>query len=416
MHILVIGAAGMVGRKLTDRLVADGHVANRTIDTLTLVDVVEPTAPSGFSGQVKTITADLSAPGEAETLASHRPDLIYHLAAIVSGEAEADFDKGYRINLDGTRYLFEAIRQEGLKSPYRPRVVFTSSIAVFGAPFPERIHDEFFSTPLTSYGTQKAIGELLLSDYSRRDFFDGIGIRLPTICIRPGKPNKAASGFFSGILREPLAGHEAVLPVSENVRHWFASPRAAVGFLIHAATIDTAPLGARRNISLPGLSATVKEEIEALRRVAWRQGGETDPTRAGPRHHPHRRRVGTRLRHASRRVSGVPGRDELRRDRQSPCGGRVGRRHRLNQQDARPDGPRRLGGSRARRRTSTRSQRCRAAPLNGGEPVVAIVIVDRERNIVTRAWRVACKGASRSFSFQATAPRHGNSGSIVNRR
>ncbi len=267
MHILVIGAAGMVGRKLTQRLVADGHVADRAIDALTLVDVVEPAAPTGFSGQVKTITADLSAPGAAETLAAHRPDLIYHLAAIVSGEAEADFDKGYRINLDGTRYLFEAIRQEGLKSPYRPRVVFTSSIAVFGAPFPARIHDEFFSTPLTSYGTQKAIGELLLSDYSRRGFFDGIGIRLPTICVRPGKPNKAASGFFSGILREPLAGHEAVLPVSEDVRHWFASPRAAVGFLIHAATIDTAPLGGRRNISLPGLSATVKEEIEALRRV-----------------------------------------------------------------------------------------------------------------------------------------------------
>ncbi len=268
MHILVIGAAGMVGRKLTDRLVADSHIAERAIDALTLVDVVEPAAPTGFSGRVETITADLSAPGAAETLAQRRPDLIYHLAAIVSGEAEADFDKGYRINLDGTRFLFEAIRQEGLKAPYRPRVVFTSSIAVFGAPFPTRIHDEFFSTPLTSYGTQKAIGELLLSDYSRRGFFDGIGIRLPTICVRPGKPNKAASGFFSGILREPLAGHEAVLPVSEDVRHWFASPRAAVGFLIHAATIDTEPLGGRRNISLPGLSATVKEEIEALRRVA----------------------------------------------------------------------------------------------------------------------------------------------------
>ena len=200
MHILVIGAAGMVGRKLTDRLVADGHVADRAIDILTLVDVVEPATPTGFSGQVKTITADLSAPGSAETLVRHRPDLIYHLAAIVSGEAEADFDKGYRINLDGTRYLFEAIRQEGLKSPYCPRVVFTSSIAVFGAPFPARIHDEFFSTPLTSYGTQKAIGELLLSDYSRRGFFDGIGIRLPTICIRPGKPNKAALRL---LLRHP---------------------------------------------------------------------------------------------------------------------------------------------------------------------------------------------------------------------
>ena len=268
MHILVIGAAGMVGRKLVARLAQDGGLAGRPIDALTLVDVVAPAAPAGFSGAVETVTADLSAPGAAEALVARRPDVIFHLAAVVSGEAEADFDKGYRINLDGTRFLFEAIRQEGLTQPYKPRVVFTSSIAVFGAPFPERIHDEFFTTPLTSYGTQKAIGELLLSDYSRRGFFDGIGIRLPTICIRPGKPNLAASGFFSGILREPLSGREAVLPVSEDTRHWFASPRAAVGFLVHAATVDTAALGDRRNISLPGLSATVGEEIEALRRVA----------------------------------------------------------------------------------------------------------------------------------------------------
>ena len=267
MHVLVIGAAGMIGRKLTDRLVADGGLGGRTIESLTLVDVVEPSAPKNFPGRLDCVTADLSAPGEAEKIAARRPDLLFHLAAIVSGEAEADFDKGYRINLDGTRLLFEAIRQEGLKSPYCPRLVFTSSIAVFGAPFPSRIHDEFLHTPLTSYGTQKAIGELLLSDYSRRGFFDGIGIRLPTICIRPGKPNLAASGFFSGILREPLSGREAVLPVSEDVRHWFASPRAAVGFLIHAAEIDTAALGPRRNLSLPGLSATVGEEIEALRRV-----------------------------------------------------------------------------------------------------------------------------------------------------
>jgi D-erythronate 2-dehydrogenase len=147
-------------------------------------------------------------------------------------------------------------------------VVFTSSIAVFGAPFPEAIGDEFLSAPLTSYGTQKAIGELLLSDYSRRGFFDGIGIRLPTICVRPGKPNKAASGFFSGIIREPLAGQEAVLPVPDSVRHWFASPRAAIDFLIHAAGIDTGRLGARRNLSMPGISATVAEQIESLRRVA----------------------------------------------------------------------------------------------------------------------------------------------------
>lgn len=268
MHVMIIGAAGMVGRKLTERLAADGRLGTGDVERLTLVDVVAPTAPSAFGGAVEAVTADLSAPGEAGRLAARRADVVFHLAAIVSGEAEADFDKGYRINLDGTRHLFEAIRQEGLREPYRPRVVFTSSIAVFGAPFPERIGDEFFLTPLTSYGTQKAIGELLLGDYSRRGFFDGIGIRLPTICVRPGKPNLAASGFFSNILREPLVGRDAVLPVPTDVRHWFASPRAAVGFLLHAATIDVAGLGARRTLSLPGLSATVAEEIEALRRVA----------------------------------------------------------------------------------------------------------------------------------------------------
>ncbi|MGE0004055.1 MAG: D-erythronate dehydrogenase [Parvibaculaceae bacterium] len=268
MHILIIGAAGMVGRKLTERLARDGRLDGGTIDRLSLVDVVAPEAPKTFTAKVAAEAADLASPGTAERLIATRPDIIVHLAAIVSGEAEADFDRGYRINLDATRALFEAVRQEGMKSSYVPRLVFTSSIAVFGAPFPDRIGDEFFSTPLTSYGTQKAIGELLLSDYSRRGFFDGIGIRLPTICIRPGKPNKAASGFFSNILREPLAGQEAVLPVAESVRHWHASPRAAVGFLLHAMTMDLSVLGDRRNLTLPGLSATVGEQIEALRRVA----------------------------------------------------------------------------------------------------------------------------------------------------
>jgi nucleoside-diphosphate-sugar epimerase len=202
----------------------------------------------------------------AEKLVAGRPDLIVHLAAIVSGEAEADFEKGYRINLDGTQRLLEAIRRVG--GGYRPKLVFTSSIAVFGAPFPDKIGDEFFHTPLTSYGTQKAIGELLLADYSRRGFLDGVGIRLPTIVVRPGKPNKAASGFFSGILREPLSGQEAILPVSDDVRHWVASPRAAVHFLEHAATLDTSGLGARRNLTMPGLSVTVGEMIAALSRVA----------------------------------------------------------------------------------------------------------------------------------------------------
>ncbi|MBL8579166.1 MAG: SDR family oxidoreductase [Mesorhizobium sp.] len=268
MNILVVGAAGMVGRKLVEALVARGGVSGKPVEGLTLVDVVQPTQPAGFNGKVRLVAADLSDKGVAAGLIAERPDLIFHLAAIVSGEAEADFEKGYRINLDGTRELLEAIRQEGKKAPYKPKLVFTSSIAVFGQPFPEKIGDTFHNTPLTSYGTQKAIGELLLADYSRRGFLDGVGIRLPTIVVRPGKPNKAASGFFSNILREPLSGIEAVLPVSEDVRHWFASPRAAVGFLLHAAEMDTTPLGARRSLTMPGLSATVGEEIESLRRFA----------------------------------------------------------------------------------------------------------------------------------------------------
>lgn len=268
MHILIIGAAGMVGRKLAEKLSRDGHLGGKTIERMTLVDVIAPQGPDGFDGTVDAREADLSAPGEAEALVANRPDVIFHLAAIVSGEAELDFDKGYRINLDGTRYLFDAIRLANSVDGYRPRVVFTSSIAVFGAPLPYPIADDYHTTPLTSYGTQKAICELLLSDYSRRGFFDGIAIRLPTICIRPGKPNKAASGFFSNILREPLVGEQAVLPVSEDVRHWHTSPRSAVGFLLHGATLDLDTVGPRRALSMPGLSATVGEQIEALRRVA----------------------------------------------------------------------------------------------------------------------------------------------------
>ena len=266
MRILILGAAGMVGRKLIDRLVRDGGLAGHGIERLTLADIVAPAQPAGFAGTVETVTMDLSVPGEAEKAVASRPDVIFHLAAIVSGEAEADFDKGYRINLDGTRNLLDAIRKVG--DGYQPRVIYTSSIAVFGAPFPDAIPDAFHLTPLTCYGTQKAIGELLLADYTRRGFLDGVGLRFPTICVRPGKPNKAASGFFSSIIREPLAGLEAVLPVPDTVRHTHASPRAAAGFLVHAAGLTHAQLGDRINVPLPGVSCTVAEQIAALARIA----------------------------------------------------------------------------------------------------------------------------------------------------
>jgi nucleoside-diphosphate-sugar epimerase len=266
MNILVIGGGGMVGVKLIDRLAKDGKLGDAPISRIIRQDVALSPPPPASTFPIETLIGDLSTPGEAEKLVALKPDVIFHLAAIVSGEAEADFEKGYRINLDGTRYLFEAIRKAG--GGYKPKVVFTSSIAVFGAPFPDAIPDEFFNTPLTSYGTQKTICELLLADYSRRGFFDGVGLRFPTVCVRPGKPNLAASGFFSNIIREPLVGQEAVLPVPEDVRHWHASPRAAIGFLIHAATMDTGLLGSRRNVTLPGVSCTVGEQIETLRKVA----------------------------------------------------------------------------------------------------------------------------------------------------
>lgn len=264
MRVLITGAAGMIGRKLTQRLLRDGKVAGRDITQLDLHDVVSFEAESSGRVEVAAHVGDLAEAGTAAGLLEARPDVVFHLAGVVSGEAEANFDLGYRVNVDGTHALFEAIRAAG----HSPRVVFTSSIAVFGAPFPDVIPDEFHPTPLTSYGTQKLIAEAFLADYTRRGFFDGIGIRLPTICVRPGKPNKAASGFFSGIIREPLAGQEAVLPVPRSVVHTHASPRAAIGFLMHAAEIDGAKVGPRRNLTMPGVAVTVGEQIEALERVA----------------------------------------------------------------------------------------------------------------------------------------------------
>jgi D-erythronate 2-dehydrogenase len=299
VHILITGAAGMIGRKLTERLGKEVALAGKPIDKLTVLDVVAPAKPEGFKAKLETVAADLAVPGEAAKAIAGRPDTIFHLAGVVSGEAEIDFDKGYRVNLDGTRALFEAMRAIG--DGYRPRLVYTSSIAVFGAPFPPSIPDDFHLTPLTSYGTQKAIGEALLADYTRRGFCDGIGIRLPSVVVRPGKPNKAASGFFSGIIREPLAGLEAVLPVPETVVHTHASPRAAVGFLVHAAGLARDALGPRINLSMPGVCCTVAEQITALRRIA----GE---------------RVAARVRRAedplvARIVAGWPQRIEARRAR-----------------------------------------------------------------------------------------------------
>ena len=268
MHILVIGAGGMLGGKLVQHLALIGRIGETPISKVTRHDAVLSPPPPSSDFPFETLMGDVSLVAEAAQLIAGKPDVIFHLAAVVSGEAEADFEKGYAINMDGTRHLLEAIRNIG--NNYKPKFIFTSSIAVFGAPFPEAISDEFFTTPLTSYGTQKAICELLISDYSRRGIVDGLSLRMPTICVRPGKPNKAASGFFSNIIREPLVGMEAVLPVSDNVRHWHASPRSAVAMLTHGAQIDLTQVGPRRALTMPGISCTVAEQMAALGRI----GGE----------------------------------------------------------------------------------------------------------------------------------------------
>lgn len=264
MRILITGAAGMIGQKLVKRLAANGSLGGRQISALQLQDVVAPADIQIADVLVTKHVGDLADPSAAEALVATRPDVVFHLAGVVSGEAESNFELGYRVNVEASRLLFEAIRALA----YRPKVVFSSSSAAFGGPFPGIVPDTFHLTPLTSYGTQKMIVEGLLADYTRRGFIDGIGIRLPTICVRPGKPNLAASGFKSGLIREPLNGIPALLPVPRSFRGSSVSPRSAVNFLLHAAELDGERVGPRRNLSMPAVICTVEEQIEALRRVA----------------------------------------------------------------------------------------------------------------------------------------------------
>ena len=258
----------MVGQKLASRLATDSSWSTK-ISELILFDIAEASIPAaGF--EIRTMTGDFADATVCAQLAALRPDLVFHLAAIVSGDAEKNFDRGWDINAHGSWRLLEALRSQHSNSggAYVPKLVFTSSIAVFGPPFPEKIGDDFLCAPQTSYGAQKAMTELLVADYSRKGFIDGMSIRLPTICVRPGKANLAASSFFSGIIREPLNGKEAILPVPDDVRHWHASPRSAAGFLAHAAELDTARLEGRLSLNMPGVSCTVGEQIEALKSVA----------------------------------------------------------------------------------------------------------------------------------------------------
>ena len=264
--ILILGGGGMIGQKLAQKIIRENTFGAADI---TMFDRAFPVGDLGL----KAITGNIADPTLAAKLLVDKPDYIFQLASIVSGQAEQEFDLGWDVNMMPMWYLLNALKDlnEASDGAYVPRVVFTSSIAVFGGPYPDKIGDEFLSAPQTSYGAQKAACELMLSDFSRKGFMDGVSLRLPTICVRPGKANKAASLFFSGIIREPLNGIEAILPVADTVCHWHASPRSAAGFLTHAAFLDTDKLDGRRALNLPGYSCTVEEQIEALRRVAGQE-------------------------------------------------------------------------------------------------------------------------------------------------
>jgi nucleoside-diphosphate-sugar epimerase len=266
MRVLVVGGAGMLGRKLLERLLHDRQLLGKELQHVVVADQTLPELPGSETVELVGRQCDISNAGDCDRLVAHRPDVIFHLAAVVSGQAESDFEVGYRVNVDGTRQLLEAIRRVG--DGYVPRVVFSSSVAVYGGPYPAIIDDSFHLTPRTSYGVQKAIGEMFMADYSRKGFIDAVGIRLPTVCVRPGAPNAASSGVFSNILREPLSGKPATLTVPRDVSMVFCSPRTAVGFLVHAARIDTGPLGHQRSLMMPAVTATIADQLDALGRIA----------------------------------------------------------------------------------------------------------------------------------------------------
>jgi nucleoside-diphosphate-sugar epimerase len=267
MNILITGGAGFLGTKLCAALLKRGALTDaqgreREISRIRLFDVVE--ANRIIDPKVQAMAGDIASTEDVQHALGNDTDSVFHLAAVVSGEAEQNFDIGMRVNVDGTRTLFEAIRR--LPSP--PKVVFTSSLAVFGGPLPEPVPDEQALTPQNSYGAQKAIGELLLNDMSRKGFMDGRALRLPTISVRPGKPNRAASGFLSGIIREPLAGVEAVCPVQTDLRAWLLSPRKAIQNLITGHEAPATHFGHTRSVNVPGMTVSVGEMVQALSEIA----------------------------------------------------------------------------------------------------------------------------------------------------
>jgi nucleoside-diphosphate-sugar epimerase len=267
MKVIITGGAGFLGWRLARALLEratlkDGQEQDQPITELVLIDVTEP--PPIADDRVTRITGDISDPALLTSAIDPQTGAIFHLAAIVSGMAEADFDLGMRINVDATRTLLESCRAAGT----RPRIVFTSSCAVFGGELPDVLNDTTALNPQTSYGIEKAIGEFLIADYTRKGFIDGRSLRLPTITVRPGRPNAAASSFASGIIREPLNGEDAMCPVGHDARIWVASPRTAIAGLLRANELPSDALGNRRWVNVPGISVTAADMAASLERVA----------------------------------------------------------------------------------------------------------------------------------------------------
>lgn len=267
MKVLITGGAGFLGRRLAQKLLArqslkgpDG--SDQAIDEIALLDIAP--AEGLADPRIRMLVGDIADAALLRRVIDREVGSVFHLAAVVSGQAEADFDLGMRVNVDASRALLEACRAAG----HRPRVVFTSSVAVYGGDLPATVLDSSALNPQSSYGAQKAIGELLLNDYSRKGYLDGRVLRLPTISVRPGRPNRAASSFASGIIREPLNGEPAVCPIAPETRVWLLSPRKAIEGLILGHELPAQALGGSRAVNLPGVCVTVHEMVAALQRVA----------------------------------------------------------------------------------------------------------------------------------------------------
>ncbi|MDJ0390040.1 NAD-dependent epimerase/dehydratase family protein [Roseomonas sp. E05] len=260
MHITILGGGGFLGRKLAARLARDGQLDGRRVTALTLFDLNTPVPPAEAPFPIRTLAGDVTDRTALAEAIPPQTEVIFHLAAVVSAAAEADFDLGMRVNLHGTLAVLDTCRT----LPRPPRVVFTSSVASFGGGQRAMVPDDGRQLPANSYGAQKAVGELLLQDATRRGFLDAVSIRLPTVMVRPGRPNKAASSFVSAVLREPLLGLSTTCPVEEDFAVWICSPRRAVEWFLYAASMDTAPLGLDRGINPPGASVTVAQMLAAL--------------------------------------------------------------------------------------------------------------------------------------------------------